>query len=71
MRTSVRDLSGRSGSTNRGTCSSIALSSRIVIQGKPDLGIAPRTNAQRRSPANPCQPTSTASSGSAAIDFTG
>ena len=71
VRTTVRDLSGRSGSTNRGTCASIAASSRIVIHGKPERSSPPRTNAHRRSPANPCQPTSTAWSGSGAIDFTG
>ena len=45
--------------------------SRIVIHGKPLRSIPPRTNAQRRSPAKPCQDTSISSSGSAAIDLTG
>ena len=45
--------------------------SRIVSQGKPLRGMSGCTNAQRRSPASPCHETSTASSGSAAMDFTG
>ena len=45
--------------------------SRIVIHGKPLRSSPPRTNAQRRSPANPCQDTSISASGSAAIDLTG
>ena len=70
-RTTTREWSGRPGCANRGTCSSIAASSRIVIHGNPLRGTSPRTNAQRRSPANPAQPTSTAYSASAAIDLTG
>ena len=38
VRTTIRDWSGRSGSTNRGTCSSIAASSRIVIHGNRSAG---------------------------------
>src|SRR3569833_318462 len=45
--------------------------SRIVSQGNPLCVALFRMNAQRRSPAKPCQDTSASDSLSAAIDLTG
>ena len=71
VRTTVRDTSGRSGSRNDGRKCDRSERSRIVSQGKPLRTIPSRTKAQRRSPARPCQETSTFERDSAPIDLTG
>src|SRR6266571_2173550 len=71
VRTTIGDASGRSGSISRGWYRHIVGRCRMVSHGKPLRVIPSRMNAQRRSPASPCQDTSTESSASAPIDLTG